>query len=323
MEQEMTYIYTVYKCGNFSKAAQQLYITQPALSIAVRRAEEALGAQIFDRSSRTLKLTEAGELYIRKYRQIRDLERELKQQISDLSSLRTGSLRVGGTNYFNSYILPPVIVAFKQKYPGIDLKLSEAGSYDLLDMLKEHRIDLTFNCGVTKKDPFLQTPCFEDAVLLCVPKSFDLPDEIRNSALTNFDVLAGRHLDESTSALPLSTFMDLPFILLSPGNNLYERSLAMFEKEKITPHIVMNLTQLATAWHLSSAGLGATLISDHLVTSGSDSVMFFRISSPLAVRKFDLIMSEKQYVSNAMKAFSQTFLEYYGSASEKEKDMII
>ena len=63
MEQEMEYIHTIYECGSFSKAAEKLYVTQPALSLAVKRTEERIGMQLFDRSGRTLKLTEAGKIY--------------------------------------------------------------------------------------------------------------------------------------------------------------------------------------------------------------------------------------------------------------------
>lgn len=77
MEQELKYIYTVYEKGSFSKAARALYLTQPALSIAVQKAEEKIGMPLFDRSQKPLKLTPAGEVYIEKIRQIRQLEDEL------------------------------------------------------------------------------------------------------------------------------------------------------------------------------------------------------------------------------------------------------
>jgi DNA-binding transcriptional LysR family regulator len=311
MDQEMKYVYTVYKCRSFSEAARKLYITQPALSLAVRRAEEALGEQIFDRSARTLTLTEAGELYIRKYYEIRDLENELHQQVSDLSTLLSGTVHIGGTNYFNSYILPPVITAFHTAYPGIRIELTEAGSYELPGLLKENRIDLTFLSGLSAKDPYIRIPCFTDTVLLCVPKAFPLSEQLEKAALTNLDVLAGRHLREDTDALPVSLFKEYPLILLSKGNNLYERCMKMFAAEEMKPQVVMTISQLATAWHLACEGLAATFISDHLVMPGSDSVLFFKINSEHAERKFDLIMSERRYISHAMKAFADTFTDYY------------
>ena len=102
MNNTMKYIYTIYKTKSFSAAAEQLFITQPALSIAVRKEEELWGAPFFDRNAHPLGLTAAGELYIQKVIAIMKLEQELKQQISDLTNLETGELHIAGTQYLNS-----------------------------------------------------------------------------------------------------------------------------------------------------------------------------------------------------------------------------
>ena len=152
MQQEMKYIYTVYQCGSFSKAAEELYLTQPALSISVQKVEREIGMPLFNRDKKPLELTEAGEVYIQKIEQIEHLEEELSMQLNDLTDLKTGHLRIGGTHYFNAYILPPVIAAYKKKFPGINLQLTEAGSWELINMLKEKQIDLTFNCTTDPSD---------------------------------------------------------------------------------------------------------------------------------------------------------------------------
>ena len=144
MDQEMKYVDAVYRCGSFSRAAQELFLTQPALSIAVAKTEARLGMPLFDRTAKPLRLTAAGELYLTKYREIRNLERELEQQLNDLSSLRTGRLRIGGSHYFNSYVLPPVLARFTEKYPGVRLELTETGADRLLSLLYDQEIDLTF-----------------------------------------------------------------------------------------------------------------------------------------------------------------------------------
>lgn len=118
MQQEMKYIYTVYQKGSFSKAAESLYMTQPALSISIQKVETEIGMPLFNRDKKPLELTEAGKLYIEKIRQIMHLENELAQQLGDLTSLKTGNLRVGGSHYFNSYIMPPVIADFKKNGPA-------------------------------------------------------------------------------------------------------------------------------------------------------------------------------------------------------------
>ena len=125
MELEKTYIYQVYLKGSFSKAAEALFITQPALSIAIRKVEKEIGAAIFNRGQRPLTLTHVGKIYISHIKRELLLEQELKQQLDDLHGLKTGELFIGGTNYMNAYLLPPYISRFTEKYPNISINMSE------------------------------------------------------------------------------------------------------------------------------------------------------------------------------------------------------
>ncbi|NCB93032.1 MAG: LysR family transcriptional regulator [Clostridia bacterium] len=319
MEQEMKYVYAVYKHGNFSKAASSLYMTQPALSIAIQRVEKSIGMPLFDRSKKPLKLTEAGELYIKKYKQIQQMEHELAQQLNDLSELNTGSLRIGGSHYFNSYILPPVLTKYKKKHPGIQLELLEAGSNDLLNILSEHEIDVTFNCTIKPKDSFHRIPGFIDTILISVPRNMPINDRLQDYALSAKDIIDKKHQDFSTPALQLDAFSELPFILLTPGNNLYSRSTTFFNEAHIIPNVCLQVSQLVTAYHLSRFGMGATFISDLLVSPEHDSVLFYKIDSPLSIRVFDLVMSNGSYMSNAMKEFIRMFQAQYGLHLDKRE----
>lgn len=307
----MKYIFTVYKYKSFSKAAEALYMTQPALSIAVQKVEKRLGMPLFDRTCKPLKLTEAGALYIQKIQQIRNLEYELEQQLNDLSNLHTGSLRVGGSHYFNSYVLPPILTEFVQKYPGIHLELVEAGSDELLRMLYDQAIDLTFNCTLRPTDSFLRIPCFTDTILLSVPAHLPVNQRLSSCALTADDILNKKYKRSDVPSVSLADFSDTPFILLTPGNNLYERSRILFEEGGITPNVCLEVSQLVTAWHLSLSGMGASLISDLLVTERSHSILFYKVDSPLCTRTFDLTMSDRHYVSSAMSAFGNLFRSWY------------
>lgn len=96
MKPELVYIYTVYEEGSFSKAADKLFMTQPALSISVQKIEQSIGMPLFDRSRRPLQLTDAGEIYIDTIKKMMQLEKEQQQRINDIRSLTTGSIRLGG-----------------------------------------------------------------------------------------------------------------------------------------------------------------------------------------------------------------------------------
>ena len=143
MKQEMEYIYEIYRQGNIMKAADKLFISQPALSMALRRTEEELGVRLFDRGTRPMRLTEAGRIYIRAIEKMQVLEHELDDRLSDLSELRSGVLRIGGSHYINSCILAPVLTRFHERYPGIRIEITEDSSAALSELLREHKIDLT------------------------------------------------------------------------------------------------------------------------------------------------------------------------------------
>ena len=139
---EMDYVYEVYKERSFSAAARKLFVSQPALSTAIRKLEESLGIVIFDRSISPISLTEAGKVYIAAVEEIRAIERRAMEEIADMSELRIRHLTVSGENFVASFIMPRVMKRFFGKYGGIDVDLVESNSPDLRKLLLTDQIDL-------------------------------------------------------------------------------------------------------------------------------------------------------------------------------------
>ncbi len=119
MFQGMHYVYEVYKEMSFSKAAKNLYISQPSLSAAIKKVEQRIGFPIFDRSSTPVQLTDLGKEYIRSIEIIMDVESSFQNYVQDVQDMRVGSLAIGGTNLFASYVLPPLLSRFSEQYPHI------------------------------------------------------------------------------------------------------------------------------------------------------------------------------------------------------------
>ncbi|MDY2629706.1 MAG: LysR family transcriptional regulator [Lachnospiraceae bacterium] len=310
MNIEYEYIYEVYKTGSISRAAENLYITQPALSMSIRRIENSIGMALFDRSRHPLVLTEAGELYIHKIREIKQLEETLASQINDLNQLKTGSIKIGGSNYVNSRILPDIVTAFNRKYPGINISLTEHSSAVLARMLKDRELDITFNCDEKLILGFERYPAFYDHVLLAVPFSYPLPEHVRKYALNAADVLQNRHLSDDCPILDPSEFSNLDYIILTEGNNLRNRSLSFFHFAGFDPHIKLSVSQLSTAYALAKSGFGASLISDRMVTQDSTHLSYYRITPAISQRLFYMILPNREYTSNIVKEFIHFFQQY-------------
>ena len=302
MKQDMMYAYTVYQEGSFSKAAEKLFLTQPALSIAIQKLEQSVGMPLFDRSRRPLQLTEAGKIYIDTTQKMLLLEKEQQQRLNDIRQLATGTIQLGGSHYLNAYILPEILAGFSQKYPGIRLEIMEAGSFALAEMLADNKLDLTFSCHPQMIREFERFEMFEDHILLAVPNACPLPQELEARALTGADVIHGRHLAPDCPTVELNAFSELEFILLRKGNNLYDRAQSMFQAAGFEPRVKLSISQLVTAYHLAAASMGATFVSDRMVKNEDQPLKYYKIRSEYTSRMFYILLPQREYTSFAVRA---------------------
>ena len=218
MFKKMDYIYAIYKTGSFSKAAEQLFISQPALSIAVRKLEDELGQKLFFRTTGTVELTEAGKAYIDKCEKIRQFEQELTEYFNELDGLLTGELSIGCSNISMNYILPDIITAFSAAYPGIRITLREDSTISLKRLLADEALDFVIDSNNFTDGDFDVNTLFTNRILLAVPSQYALsPSEIKPlnaTALTAEDIANGRHWDPNITPLPIEAIGDAPFLAL-------------------------------------------------------------------------------------------------------------
>ena len=138
----LNYFLAVAQYQSFTRAARALHVSQPALSQQVRQLEEHLGAQLFDRTGRLVRLTDAGEVYLRYARQaLQDLE-EGRRALHDVSDLSRGSLRVAVAPTFTSYLIGPLVEAFYRRYPNVRLVIQEMLQERVETQLVEDELDI-------------------------------------------------------------------------------------------------------------------------------------------------------------------------------------
>ena len=127
--------------GSFSKAADSVGRTQPAVSIAVRRLEEEVGAPLFDRSQKTPTLTEAGEVIHDYAQRILSLRDQARGAVAELRSLQRGRVRVGANESTSLYLLPQVILAFRERHPDVKVEIFRQVSERLPREVLERNVD--------------------------------------------------------------------------------------------------------------------------------------------------------------------------------------
>jgi DNA-binding transcriptional LysR family regulator len=311
MFHEIRYVYEVYRERSFSKAAQKLYISQPSLSAMVKRAEQRIGSPIFDRSTSPIGLTQVGLEYIRAAEQMMEIEDGFKQYLSDAGQCLTGSLAIGGTTLFTSYILPPLISRFSLKYPAVEIRLHEAHTAFLEKELNDGTLDLiadnyTFDPGIYGREPF----CSEQ-MLLTVPAGRAVNESAAEYRLSAEDVRHDRHLNDDVNTAPPELFCEEPFLLLKEGNDTRLRADRFFARAHIKPNTRLLLDQQITAYNLALNGMGSTFISDTLVkhVPPVKSVWFYKIDESISRREICFYYKRSRYLTNAVREFIKTVQE--------------
>lgn len=142
LARHIQYFLAVAEHQGFTKAAAALHVSQPALSQQVRQLEESLGAQLFDRSGRTTRLTDAGEVYLRHALQASQALQAGQRAIHDVSDLSRGALRIAVTPTFTTYLVGPLVEAFHGRYPNIRLTVREVAQEQMESHLLADELDV-------------------------------------------------------------------------------------------------------------------------------------------------------------------------------------
>lgn len=153
---------------SFTKAARQLYMSQPAVSFQIKALEEDLEADLFQRGDKKVILTEAGRLLYPEAKKMLRHYHKIKSGLDDLKGLKTGTLLIGASTIPGEYILPLLIGGFKETYPGIQVTLKVSGSGQVTRWLREREIDLGIIGVPVEGDGMDCSPWLHDEMVLIV-----------------------------------------------------------------------------------------------------------------------------------------------------------
>lgn len=305
MFQGMEYVYEVYKERSFSRAAANLFISQPSLSATVKRIEKKIGYPIFDRSTKPLGLTECGRRYIQSVEQIMTVESGFTDFVNDLGGLKTGKLALGGSSFFSSWVLPPLIGEFSRAYPQVRIELIEENTAALAQYLQSGRVDfLLDNCELDTA-AFDRRVFQEEHLLLAVPRAFAVNERLRDCQVPTGAIRDGSFLEERFPAADLDAFAEEPFILLKPENDTGKRAAAICQEHRFHPRVLLQLDQQMTAYSVTSSGMGVSFVGDMLISRVPENpeVVYYKLAGNLSSRRIYLYWKRGRYLSRAMEEF--------------------
>ena len=299
------YVYEVYKERSFTKAAQNLYISQPSLSARIKKIEEIIGEPLFDRSTTPLQLTEVGKVYIEAAEEITQIEQRVENYINDLAGLKTGNLAVGASTLFAAYVVPSLITQFNQKFPDVHIQLIEGNTAELEEMLGSNALDFVIDNYHYDSILYNKELYCEENILLAVPKHFSVNEELGMYQLSYKNIKNKNYLSRKYPAVPLERFADLPFIMLTQGNDTRTRGDRLCRNVGFKPNIVLEFNQQSTAYMASSTQLGATFISDILVSQlpTFENLVYYKLDGEDAKRKVFFYYKTHKYKTRVMEEF--------------------
>ena len=281
----LKYLISLAERGSFTSAARDHFVTQPAVSIALRKLEEQLGQRLYHIEGRTVLFTQAGEIALEYARKLTELETELFQRMGDLEGFRRGRISLGTIDAASIYVLPEVFSLFRERFTGIEVKLEISSTMILVEKMDAGQLDLVIGTipvdGGREHEIF---PIYSEPLLVIAPPGHPLTG------------------GTSVSAGSLSGH---PFISFHEGSitrRIVERALA---EKGVTPVIAMAIDSPEAIKHLVSSGLGLAVLPRRVVQGELEegSLVALDVKGLHIERKLGLILRSEHYISATARIF--------------------
>ncbi len=234
---QLSHFLAVAKAKNFTRAAEEVGISQPALSRSIQKLEKIVGEPLFERQPRGVKLTDLGSFFLIRANQIRDLVDDTFAELNEASN--RGQIRLAVIPTIAPYLLPTVLKIFGKRHPEIKIQVQEDTTQNIVRLCKEGEIDLAI-VALPIHEKYLEVnPLFEDELVLVIPKGHSL---------------------ENKKRIRLSDIQDYPFITLDRQHCLSDNIAEFCDRQSIAPVTIERTNQLTTIQELVSLQHGISII---------------------------------------------------------------
>ena len=284
---------TVARNGSFTRAAEELLITQPTVSSQVKQLTKAVGLPLLEQIGKSLYLTDAGEELLQTCQDIFERLSNFEMKVADLKGTKQGQLKLAVITTAK-YFVPRLLGSFCQLYPGIDVALKVTNHQEIQQRMLENKDDL-YIVSNPHKDMDLKSQSFLDNPLVVVAK--------KDHPLAQQKNLELKHLN------------DRPFIMREYGSGTREAILELFAQHKISVKVKLELGSNEAIKQAIAGGLGISILSEHCLISEG-------ISGELTILDFQHFpIMRRWYVSylagKKLSVIAETFLDYLLTESPK------
>lgn len=287
-DRRLQVFHTVARLLSFTKAAETLHMTQPAVTFQIRQLEEHFNTRLFDRTHNRISLTEAGGKVYEYADKILSLYGEMDNKVRELTGDVSGVLLIGASTTIAEYVLPGLLGEFKEKHPNVNMRLSVSNSVGVVHMVENNTVDVGIvESPITNKNLAVEV-CWQDKLVFICP-----PD----------------HPMAAEKSVPVRTLTELPFICREEGSGTREFICAHLAESNIQMQnidINMEVGSPEAVKSMVEAGLGVSVVSKATVEKEVKlgTLVALPLDPPLE-RPFSIVYQRQKFRIRAMDEFME------------------
>lgn len=280
---QLFYFHTVAKYNSFTKASEELNLSQPALSRSILRLEEEIGVPLFERKSRGVVLNQYGKFFLSHAIQVLSEMKEAKQKIHDMIDPNHGIISLAFIQTLGSSFVPDLISDFQQEFPNFQFQLSQNISSEILKEIEAANIDIGFCSPLELHEGLCSIPVLSEELFLIVPVAHRLAGKER---------------------VNLSEVADDPFIFFKPQTALHDLILNLCNEAGFHPRKVFEGYEERTVSDLVGANLGVAIVP-YIPNLDASKISMVRVQSPKCFRVIQMVWRLNGYMSPAVVNFKE------------------
>ncbi len=275
--------------GSFTRAADKLFLTQPAISLQIKALEEELGEVLFERQRKGIRMTPAGEILYGRAQEVFERLEMAREEIAALQDELQGLLVIGTSDTNCTYILPPVLQEFRTEYPRVEIDIRNRMSPEVVHLVLDNEVDFGLTTLPVRQRSLVSETLFQRRdVLICQP-----------------DHAFGRR-----KYVRLQELVEYPLLALERGSTSRQLMEDAFRQTEVTPQVGMNLGSIEVIKCFVEVGMGIALVPEVAVTEEVEAgrLVAIRVRG-LKARSIGLIEHQGRRRSPAAQAFLEMLKE--------------
>ena len=277
---QLEYFQMASRLRNITRAAKRLRVSQPNITVAIKKLEAELGIQLFDRSQKQLSLTPEGAVFLNRVDTALRCLNDALIEVNDFKQLQKGVIKIGIPPMMGAFLFPKIFSGFQTGHPALDVLLFEEGSISIREMLDRDELDFGIIITSNAESSLNILPMTRSQLVVCVPASSPLAKEEK---ITNAEI--------AKSSL----------IVMKQGSYLRQIVQERLHSINLTPNIVLESGQITTIKGLVAHGVGIAFLLDFIVKDTPD-LCAIPLEEPIFV-DIGLAWKRDRYVSKAAQAF--------------------